>query len=182
MSERSIKIREILFEVWKDIDGYEGIYKISNLSRIISLKHNKINILKQIDTKSKYVRINLYLYGKRNTEMVHRLTALAFIPNPENKPCVNHKNGIKNDNRVENLEWATYLDNNIHALKNKLRINKNGEDHFNSKLNVKKVIEIRLKYKTGLFTLLDLANEYGVGFKNISKIVNNKTWKHCNKI
>jgi hypothetical protein len=182
MSERSIKIRERLFEIWKDIPGFEGIYKISNLGKIISLKHNKNIIIKPINTKSKYNCVNLYLFGKRNTIKIHRLVAGTFIQNPENKPCVNHKNGIKTDNNVDNLEWVSYLENNVHALKTRLRINKSGESHPNSKLNFEKVSEIRSKYESGLFTLLNLANEYGVGFKNISKIVNNKTWKQIDKV
>ena len=101
-------------EIWKDVEGYEGIYSISSTGRIKSLERidsagrkRQEKLLKPYTNKKGYLRINL------NNEkfLVHRLVAQAFIPNPENKPQVNHINTVRGDNRVENLEWCTNEEN-----------------------------------------------------------------------
>lgn len=97
-------------EIWKDIPHYEGRYLISNYGRVFSLLSNKILSMRQNDDG--YIVISLQGKDhKRKTEKVHRLVALAFIPNPDNKPEVNHLNCIRNDNRIENLEWVTRAEN-----------------------------------------------------------------------
>lgn len=107
-------------ELWKDIKGYEGLYQVSNLGRVKSLKYNQQNfekVLKPNIHKNGYAFCILKGKGKS----IHRLVAEAFIPNVQNKPTVNHKNGIKTDNRVENLEWSTYGENLKHAYKTNLK-------------------------------------------------------------
>lgn len=120
-------------EIYKDIIGFEGFYQISNLGNVKSLerivrgRHGDTKISEKILKTSLargYKTCNLYLEKKLINLKVHRSVAINFIDNPENKPCVNHKNGIKTDNNFQNLEWCTYSENIIHAYETKLRLNK----------------------------------------------------------
>lgn len=108
-------------EVWKDILGYEGLYQISNLGRVKSLprKNNKRIINKEIikvftKLPNGYLKAGLSKNGKTKYYFVHRLVAEVFIPNLENKPCVNHKDCNKKNNCVNNLEWVTHKENNTY--------------------------------------------------------------------
>jgi len=115
-------------EIWKDIEGYKGFYQVSSLGRIKSLAREKIlyhggiyntkeEMLTLCLTKKGYLRTYLYQNGKRETFSVHRLVLKTFVDNPFSKPEVNHKNGKKDDNRLENLEWATSSENVKHSFK-----------------------------------------------------------------
>lgn len=107
-------------EVWKDIEGYEGKYQISNLGRVKALdfkRTKKERIMKPHINTSGYLAINLYKNAKFKTYRIHRLIAQAFISNPENKPCINHIDGNKLNNSIDNLEWCTHRENTIHAIK-----------------------------------------------------------------
>ena len=103
-------------EIWKDIPNLKG-YQVSNIGRIKSLKFKNEKILKYFVNEIGYPTINLYEGTKRKQYRVHRLVAQAFIDNPNNYPCINHKNEIKTDNRVENLEWCTIGYNNVYGTR-----------------------------------------------------------------
>lgn len=110
-------------EVWKDIQGYEGLYQVSNLGRVKSLRRSKIRKLYKDDKG--YFRVTLKKKGKSKNFQIHRLVATAFIPNPENKPEVDHINTIRTDNRVQNLRWVTSSENSNNPLTKKHFIGKN---------------------------------------------------------
>ena len=165
-------------EIWKDVPGYEGIYQVSNLGRIKSMSRIRVNGRAKILTKDKillsktlndYVKIGM----THKYVLAHRLIAKAFIPNPDNKPQVNHINGIKTDNRVVNLEWNTRSENIKHADNSGLR-NLKGENNSRSKLSEIDVFEIRKSDKPIIF----LSKKYNVGRNCISKVLHKKTWKH----
>lgn len=125
-------------EEWKDVVGYEGLYTVSNTGKVMSLNYNNTGnegILSQSKDKDGYSRVILSDSGKRKTISVHRLVAIAFIPNPNNLPQVNHIDEVRDNNNVNNLEWCT-LEYNInygdHMKKLKLNHVK-GKTHPQSK-------------------------------------------------
>lgn len=118
-------------ELWKEVKGYEGYYEVSSIGRVRSvdryvntgIRHSekklvKGSLLKLSLKRNGYLAVDLRKGSKQKTVSVHRLVAIAFIPQVEGKPIVNHKNLIKTDNRVENLEWVTRSENVQHAVDN----------------------------------------------------------------
>ena len=103
-------------EIWKDIEGYEGLYQVSNLGRVKRLNTNRI--LKSAINSQGYLRVGLCKNSTKSNKRVHRLVSHAFIPNPENKAEVNHINEDKTNNRVDNLEWVTAKENSNHGTRN----------------------------------------------------------------
>lgn len=98
-------------EIFKNIDGFEGHYQVSNLGRVKSLKFGKEKILKPHAFNGGYLRVDLCMNGEKKPDIVHRLVARAFIPNPKNLPEVNHRDEDKSNNCVENLEWVSSGEN-----------------------------------------------------------------------
>lgn len=163
-------------EIWKDVKDYEGLYRISNLGRVKSIKRNKI-LKNQINNKG-YFYIQLWRDGISVSNPIHRLVAIAFIPNPNSYPEVNHKNGIKMDNRIEKLEWVSAKQNTQHAFEMGLQIPKKGEQCFLSKLTSKDVSKIRqMKIINPTLTNRYLAKMFDVSDRNIGYIINGDTWK-----
>ena len=107
-------------EIWKDVPGYVGLYKVSNYGRVKSIK--KQLVLKICGSGNRYKTVAL-CNGMRKTFRLHRLVAAAFIPNPENKPCVDHIDGVRFHNFVENLRWCSINENNNFdiAIRNKTK-------------------------------------------------------------
>ena len=172
-------------EIWKTIIDYEGLYSASNLGNIKSHSREVWNgykfylkperILISTINNWGYLKLTLSKNGNKRYCKVHRLIAQSFISNPENKPEVNHKNGIKTDNRIENLEWNTYSENRLHACqtglsnpywKDKKNLKITGGKHYGSK----KVIEI----KTGKLweSAKDCARELGINYNTLTYRLN----------
>lgn len=160
-------------EMWKDIEGYENRYIVSSFGKVKSMLSNKILSESTDSNGRKGVALYIDKYNKK-TYRIHRLVAKAFIPNPENKPQVNHIDSNPSNNKVDNLEWCTISENMKHAYKygNK----ETGENHLNTTLSEVDVLEIRAFYPFGCFTQKEIAEAYSVDSSTISNIVNNKTW------
>lgn len=175
-------------EQWTDVVGCEGVYKVSNLGRILSLKRRgniSDKIMTQTPNHKGYLTCHLSYKGKSNTRSVHRMVAKAFIPNPLDLPQVNHcgkfpdgREGNKLDNRVISLKWSTEENNKNHAVENGLCKGSKGEAHGYSKLTDVKVLEIRAKHKFRVYTSKMLAEEYGVSNSTIKRILRRVLWNH----
>jgi hypothetical protein len=185
-------------EIWKDIPGYEGYYQVSNIGRVKGLErkvphptcggemtvHEKI--LSPQTTINRVKQVSLSKNGNIKRKSVHRLVAIAFIPNPKNKPCINHKDGDRTNNNVNNLEWCTHSENTIHAYKNGLFPDdmNSGSKNGRAKLNESQVKEIRTRfYKADKKTTFikdiyhELMKDYGVSRGTIHRIVKKTHWK-----
>jgi len=170
----SLNIKDMtnIQEIWKDIPSLEGKYQASNLGRIKS----KRGILKLCIPKCGYPVVGM---PNNKITKVHRLVAISFIPNTETKPFVNHKNGIKTDNRIDNLEWCTHKENKKHASENGL-VSRGINCHL-SKITENQVIQIRKKHSETLSNKgfrKKIASEYQLSVSTITRIVNRKIWKH----
>lgn len=132
-------------EIWKDIEGYEGLYQISSFGRIKSLKRLGEDgrqlpekILKTSNSHG-YRSIVLRKNGKSWTYSVHRLVGKTFVPNPENKPCINHKDENRKNNHADNLEWVTQKENANYGTRNKRSGDKHGKRVIQFDLNGKEI-------------------------------------------
>jgi len=163
----------------KEIENFEG-YFVNELGNIFSNKKSSGNVngeLRQLKiglNLGGYPKVYLHIKGKGYTKLVHRLVAEAFIPNPENKKTVNHKNGIKTDCRAINLEWSTQSENNQHAFDTGLNVAPKGERHGLSKLTEAQVLQIRSDSRS----LRIIAIDYGVSNVLIGDIKRREIWKH----
>lgn len=165
-------------EQWKSIQGYEGLYEISSFGRIKSLPKNgsKKEMFLKLDG-GQYPHINLNKNNKHRRVKLHRLLAIHFIPNPNNHPIVNHKNGKKSDYRLDNLEWCTDRQNRLHAYATGL-MSKSGEKNGNAKLTQREAEFIR--FIKGLHPEVEakeIAKFYRVAPNTIQEIWRFKKWK-----
>lgn len=175
-------------EVWRQIEGYEGIYEVSNTGKVKSLnrtaedKIGRTYLVKGRILKGGISRNHRWVYlcenGEQKGAYVARLVAKAFIPNLKNKPEVNHKNGKESlNNHVANLEWATSSENQKHAYRTGLK----KPTYYRGNLTEKDVKKIRnIKYKDSNITLRELSDVFNTTLATISRVLNNKIWKHVN--
>ncbi len=163
-------------EIWKDIEEFKGFYVVSNkarVKRIMHRTHPTNKLMKTTRNKQDYHQLVLTKNGIQYCRRLNRLVAIAFLPNPENKPEVNHLNG-KDDNTPESLVWATTLENIHHAWETGLSKPANGILNGNAVLTEKEVIEIR----ASLLTPTEISKLYNVKREQIYKILRRERWSH----
>ena len=182
-------------EEWRPVVGWEKLYEVSSLGRVNRLETTvrtcgtnmvfttrvikKRQLSPYIDFAG-YERVTLCDSGRKKNVLVHRLVAIAFIPNPDNKPSVNHIDFNKLNNTTYNFEWCTHKENMRHAFKNglfKAPTPRRGEQCHLSKLKDSDIIDIRKRISNGE-RILSIAGYFGVTRGNIMAIKSNKTWKH----
>jgi hypothetical protein len=172
-------------EIWKDIDGYEYMYQVSNLGNIRSLDRyletsngkcvfKRGQLIKKCNHTGGYHLVMLHNNGITKNKFVHRLVAESFLDNKSGKRCVNHLNGNKKDNRVSNLEWVSHKENSIHAFKNDLNVS--GSRHPNSVLVEDDVKKIRIMLDMSL-SESKIASYFNVNRVTINRIRNKTSWK-----
>lgn len=172
-------------ELWKDIPGFPG-YQASSFGRIKAVAKQSYNIksktlcwrkervLKSKPDSSGYLTHTLKGPYRKKTWLAHRIIAIAWLPNPNKKEFVNHKNGIKTDNRPQNLEWCTKSENGIHAVEFGLHNTLRGEKNGNHRLNKSEVIQIRASAGTHQ----EIASKYGIAKSTVYAIIKRKLWAH----
>lgn len=171
-------------EIWEEIPRCKGYYEVSNHGRVYSMERT----ITRYDGRQQTFQGRILKHGKTKTgyhhvtcgkiRQVHRLVAEAFLPNPENKRCVNHKDGNKDNNHVDNLEWATHKENQQHASETGLASGGSmpGSSHPCSKLSEKQVLAIRADTRRRANS--QLAREYRVSKVLIGMIKKRKIWNH----
>jgi hypothetical protein len=162
-------------EQWKTVPGYVGRYAVSNIGRVKSLKMRKP--LSLVRNKRGYVAVNLYKNGRVRNFTVHRLVAAAFIGEIPEGYHVNHKNGVKTDNRVTNLEIVTPEENRRHAVETGLTKYRRGSENENAKLTEDDVLEIRRMRAEGVVAR-KVAILFDITERHVLAIQHRLSWAH----
>jgi len=178
-------------EKWKPVtvEPFTEIYEVSNIGRVRSLDkmgnhkvrgHKRIfrgRVLIQGMANNGYMSVDMRSAPYKKRLSVHRLVALAFVDNKYSKPQINHIDGDKANNHVDNLEWVTPSENQLHSRRIGLQKTVVGEDVFFSKLKVVDVLSIRERHASGE-SLISISKDYHVAYSNISAIITRRSWKH----
>lgn len=175
-----------MIEEWRDIEGFDGFYQVSNTGKIRSQGDNRGNKsgkwrLRSLSANPDgYLKVRLMHKGKDKTCGIHTLVAKAFIPNPNNYETVNHKDGNKTNNNVDNLEWADRSQQMIHAYQNGLKMPMRGSKHSQSKLTDDDVRYIRSHYKrqSTEFGTVALGKKFGVSSRVIGLVTRGLSYKN----
>lgn len=171
-------------QAWKPCPDFELSYEISNFGEVRSVDRTVPNrnglikgkVIKQVLNKKGYSQVRLYKNNKYLIQNPHRLVAKAFIPNLYNKPQVNHIDGNKLNNNIDNLAWVDNSENQKHAYRLGLQPSRSGENNGRSILNDAQVTEIKLLYNSGK-TILEISNIYNIKIQVIRHIIYGRTWK-----
>lgn len=176
--------------MWRDVEGYEGLYQVSDdgevksLSRVVDFGKSKAvrkeRIMKQSIGRG-YKKVSLSKCGVQTNFAVHRLVAQAFIDNPTSLPQVNHIDGVKTNNRVQNLEWCNAKHNTRHAHLIGLCKPASGENQGHSKLTTLQVLDALEMRRQGM-TFAEIAKKVGCIASNVEMIVAGKTWRSVTKL
>lgn len=172
-------IEDLEGEIWEPVIGWEDRYAVSNYGRLKGFWIKPFRLCRiQVhnDEFKKYLVIALCKNKKKYKTGVHRLVAQAFIPNPEDKPEVNHIDGDKQNNRVENLEWVTGSENMRHSFANG-RKPKRGEGIGTSVLKEEQVLRIRELYDNG-FSNMQMRRTFSISESTVSRIIKRESWQH----
>jgi hypothetical protein len=187
-------------ETWRWVPGYRNLYKVSDagrvksVTRVVHMKDGRVQVrtgvvLKPGDLVSPsgkiYKVVSLWRDGKGRMHQVHRLVALAFIPNPDSKPEVNHENGKTSDNRASNLTWMTRLENVEHAIstglfRHDIRNMPKGVANHNAKLTEEDVRRIKRLVSDGTDSFTAIARKFGVSTMVVYQIRKGLAWSHVN--
>jgi hypothetical protein len=182
----------LYIERWKYIDGYDGIYKVSTFGRVKAMRRkiklrsgfrlHEERIMKLSVNRRGYLYLKLPITAKKNgvrykTYTVHRLVAVAFLKNINNKPEINHKWGDKKDNRITEIEWSTHSENVVHSYATGLKAGKKGESSHYAKFTENDVLEIRRLRQRGVSRGL-VAEKFNTSPNYISSICGRASWKH----
>lgn len=161
-----------MFETWKPVIGYEGIYKVSDLGRVCRTKTGRI--LRPVKDKKGYYQVSLYKEGIPHTSSIHSLVLIAFVGLPPESHEGNHKNGIKSNNELDNLEWLTHKENQLHASR-VLGIGQ-GEDNGSAKLRNHDIPVIRRLLAEGKLLQREIGAMFGVNNRIICRIKLRQNW------
>lgn len=174
-------------ETWKDVLGWEGFYEISNTGVVASkereVSYGSVNYIrkrqkiKQWNDFYGYKIVTLCAGGKRGNIRVHRIFAEAYIPNPENKPLINHKDGDKANNDIKNLEWSTYSENIKHGYTKGLNTGMRGKANINKRISIDQY-DLKGSFIRNWSSGLEAAKHLKLAISGISLALNGKR-KHC---
>jgi len=166
-----------MLEIWKPVEGFGDKYLVSNYGRVQSL-HRKPKIVMPSPNKKRhgYMYINLQYSGVRKNWLLHQLVAKIFLPNPDNKPQVNHIDFNPNNNRIDNLEWVTGIENINHTVQAGRTAHNYGEKAGNAKLTLPTVLSIYNDIRERRLTYHTIAKKHKTKYSNIAHIARGSRW------